>query len=73
MKKKLVNNLKSMRFNKGSITQVDLADNLHVSRQTIIAIEQGKFNPSVRLALSMADFFDCKVEDIFHLSQEVSK
>jgi putative transcriptional regulator len=73
MKKKLVNNLKSMRFNKGSITQVDLADNLHVSRQTILAIEQGKFNPSVRLALSMADFFDCKVEDIFHLSQEVSK
>ncbi len=73
MKKNLVNNLKSMRFNKGSITQVDLADNLQVSRQTIIAIEQGKFNPSVKLALSMADFFDCKVEDIFHLSQEVSK
>lgn len=67
MKKALNNNLKSMRFNNGNITQADLAEKLDVSRQTIIAIEQGRFNPSVRLALSMAEFFKCPVEKIFNL------
>jgi putative transcriptional regulator len=70
MKKTLNNSLKSMRFNKGNITQADLADKLDVSRQTIIAIEKGKFNPSVKLALSMAEFFECRVEDIFNLTRE---
>ncbi|MCD6346710.1 MAG: helix-turn-helix transcriptional regulator [Bacteroidales bacterium] len=65
MNRALENNLKLMRFNKNHLTQADLADELDVSRQTIIAIEQGKFNPSVKLALSMAEFFECQVEDIF--------
>ena len=57
-----------MRARKG-ITQQGLADALSVSRQTINAIEKGKFNPSVRLALLMARFFDCPVEDLFYLKQ----
>jgi putative transcriptional regulator len=67
---KLTNNLKSLRFNNGQITQDELAKKLQVSRQTIIAIEKGKFNPSVRLALQMAEFFKCRVEDIFKLLKE---
>ena len=65
---KLSNNLKVKRFNKNQITQDELANQLHVSRQTVHAIENGKFNPSVTLAIKMAQFFDCRVEDIFYLN-----
>ena len=66
----LENNLKSFRFLNDQITQQDLARELNVSRQTIIAIEKGRFNPSVVLALSMASYFKCKVEDLFILKKE---
>lgn len=68
MKKTLENNLKTLRFNKTMLTQAELAEKVNVSRQTIIAIEQGKFNPSVKLALSLAEFFENQVEDIFNLT-----
>jgi len=66
----LSNDLKIMRFNKNQITQDELAKKMDVSRQTINAIENGKFNPSVKLALLMADFFECNVENIFYLIKE---
>lgn len=69
----LENNLKSFRFLKDQITQQDLARDLSVSRQTIIAIEKGKFNPSVVLAMSMAEYFECRVEDLFILKRETDK
>lgn len=47
-----------------------MAEQLGVSRQTINAIENGKFVPSTVLALKMACFFECKVEDIFILEEE---
>jgi putative transcriptional regulator len=65
---KLSNNLKVRRFNKNQITQDELARQVHVSRQTIHAIENWKFNPSVTLALKLSEFFDCQVEDIFSLN-----
>jgi putative transcriptional regulator len=67
---KLKNNLKNFRFNHGQITQDELAKNLQVSRQTINAIENGKFNPSVKLALQIAEFFKCRIEEIFYLEEE---
>lgn len=67
---KLKNTLKIMRFNNNQITQQELAEKMCVSRQTINAIENGKFNPSVRLALLIAGFFKCNVEDIFYLIKE---
>lgn len=48
-----------------NMTQQDLADKLAVSRQTIIAIEAGKFNPSTLLSIKMARLFGCSVEDLF--------
>ena len=66
----LFNNLKSVRFNNGQLTQEDLARAVEVSRQTIIAIEKGKFNPSVKLALMIAAHFNCQVEDIFILKEK---
>lgn len=52
---------------KKDMTQQELADSLSVSRQTIIAIESGKFNPSVKLALKIASFFGCDVRELFLL------
>ena len=72
MPKKVIleNNLKRLRFDHGEITQDELAKQLGVSRQTIIAIEKGKFNPSVALALQMARYFDCQVEALFTIKEE---
>ncbi|MBN1182031.1 MAG: helix-turn-helix transcriptional regulator [Bacteroidales bacterium] len=55
---------------KKNITQGELADILHVSRQTIHAIETGKFVPSTLLALKMASFFGIIVEELFILEED---
>ena len=52
-----------------NITQAELAEVIRVSRQTIHAIETGKFVPSTLLALKMARYFGCSVEDIFELEE----
>lgn len=49
------------------MTQQDLADKTGVTRQTIVAIEQGKFNPSTVLALKMAHVFGVTIEALFEL------
>ncbi|RME08885.1 MAG: transcriptional regulator [Bacteroidetes bacterium] len=63
----LKNQLKTLRFLHGEMTQQELADKVGVTRQTIYAIETGKFNPSVKLALLIAQTFQVNVEDIFYL------
>ena len=50
-----------------NITQKDLAEEIGVARQTIHSIENGKFTPSVELALRLARFFDTTVDEIFSL------
>jgi putative transcriptional regulator len=58
------NTLKVWRAKK-DITQEDLANEMEVTRQTINAIERGKYDPSIKLAFKMARFFECSIEDIF--------
>ena len=58
------NNLKVWRA-KADVTQKELADAVEVSRQTINAIERGRYDPSLELAFALADFFECTIEDIF--------
>jgi putative transcriptional regulator len=70
MEKLLRNHLKRKRFEYNRISQDDLAKGVGVSRQTINAIENGKFNPSVKLAIEIAGFFRCKVEDIFFMEEK---
>lgn len=63
------NELKVYRA-KHDITQKELAVEVGVSRQTINAIETGKYNPSLELALKLADHFDSNIEELFSLSEE---
>jgi len=58
------NRLRELREAKG-LTQEELAKALGVTRQTVIAIEKGKYDPSLRLAFKIARFFGVKIEDIF--------
>jgi putative transcriptional regulator len=58
------NNLNVWRA-KRDITQAELADAVGVTRQTITAIETGRYNPSLELAFELARYFDCDIEDIF--------
>lgn len=58
------NKIEEMRKNLG-LNQEELAKALHVSRQTISAIETGKYNPSLELAFTISDFFGLHIEQIF--------
>ena len=53
---------KRMEFN---MTQDDLSEKLDVSRQTIISLEKGRYNPSITLAFKLSKLFKCSIEDIF--------
>jgi putative transcriptional regulator len=70
MKDDICTEVRRFRFQHGEMTQEDLAVRVGVSRQTIIAIEKGKYNPSVGLALRIARAFGVRVEDVFALSDE---
>ncbi len=52
------------------ITQDDLAEVVGVTRQTIISLESGKYNASLKLAFKIANYFDTKIEDIFIFEEE---
>lgn len=58
------NNLEKLR-NEGSISQVELADAMEVSRQTISSLENGRYNPSIVLAFKLARYFNRTIEEIF--------
>ena len=63
------NRLKELRKEKG-ITQDDLAKELKVTRQTINAIENEKYNPTLELAIKMAKYMDVAVEELFILMEK---
>lgn len=64
---RLTNCLRRLRFEHEEMTQQALADAVGVTRQTIIAIESGKYRPSLVLALRLARFFGVAVEQVFDL------
>lgn len=67
---KLSNDLRRCRFESGEISQQELANSVGVTRLTIHSIEAGKFNPSVFLALKIANYFNKSVEEIFYLEED---
>ncbi len=66
MSDKVSNNVNKLRKEK-KVTQEDLAKDLGVSRQTIIAIEKGNYSPSICLALNISHYFNKSVEEIFFI------
>ncbi|MCP3764563.1 helix-turn-helix transcriptional regulator [Domibacillus sp. A3M-37] len=62
------NRIKDLRKAK-KMTQEDLAKQVGVSRQSIIAIESGKYNPSLELAYNISKAFDCIIEEVFILGE----
>jgi len=64
------NHLKRHRLLSGVMTQQDLADRAGVTRQTILSIEKGRYNPTIGLALRLAAVFQVRVEELFMLTEE---
>jgi len=63
-------NLRKFRFERGNLSQQRLAEMIGVSRQTIVAIERGDYNLSVRLALLLAKKLDTTVDELFELEDK---
>jgi len=64
-KAKISNNIRKLRFEHGEMTQQELADRVGCTRQTIIALEQEKYVPSLGLAFEIAIVFEVNVDNVF--------
>ena len=61
----ITNNIRKLRFFANEMTQQELAEKAGISRQTVIAIEGGKYSPSLELAFRIADAFGVKIGEVF--------
>ena len=68
---KIMNQIRRLRFENGEMTQQQLAERASVTRQTIIAIEGGKYAPSLPLAFRIAQVFGVKIEDVFQYGADI--
>jgi putative transcriptional regulator len=64
-KYEISNNIRKLRFFADEMTQQELAEKASVSRQTIIAIEAGKYSPSLELAFRISDVFGVEIGEVF--------
>ena len=64
-KRRVSNNIRKLRFHHDEMTQQQLAEKVGVTRQTIIAMEKGKYSPSLELAFRIALAFNSPLEDVF--------
>ncbi|MFE5502608.1 helix-turn-helix transcriptional regulator [Amycolatopsis japonica] len=62
---KVTNSIRALRFAKGEMTQAELANRIGVTRQTVIAIEQGRYSPSLEMAFQIARAFGVGLDDVF--------
>jgi putative transcriptional regulator len=67
---KVTNSIRALRFAHGEMTQAQLADRVGVTRQTIIAIEQGRYSPTLEMAFQIARVFGVRLDDVFQYPQE---
>ena len=66
----VTNSIRALRFAHGELTQADLAERIGVTRQTVIAIEQGKYSPSLEMAFQIARAFGVPLDDAFQYPEE---
>jgi putative transcriptional regulator len=64
------NEIRRLRFEHGEMTQQALADKIKLTRQTVNAIEQGKYYPSLEAAFRIAEVFGMPLESVFHFSKD---
>jgi putative transcriptional regulator len=62
---RVTNDIRRLRFANGEMTQADLAGRVGVTRQTIIAIEQGRYSPSLEMAFQIAQVFNVPLDAVF--------
>ena len=62
---RVTNEIRSLRFRAGEMTQAELAERLGVTRQTVIAIELGRYSPSLEMAFQIARVFGVPLDDVF--------
>ena len=61
----VTNDIRRLRFDRSEMTQAELADRIGVTRQTVIAIEQGRYSPTLEMAFRIARAFDVALEVVF--------
>ena len=69
---RVTNDIRALRFAAGEMTQAELADRVGLTRQTIIAIEQGRYSPSLEVAFRIARVFGVPLEQVFGYPEEGS-
>ena len=62
----VTNSIRALRFAHGEMTQAELADRIGVTRQTVIAIEQGRYSPTLEMAFRIARVFRVSLDEAFH-------
>jgi putative transcriptional regulator len=62
---KITNSIRALRFAHGEMTQAQLAERIGVTRQTVIAIEQGRYSPSLEMAFQIALVFRVPLDEVF--------
>ncbi|WP_430867921.1 helix-turn-helix transcriptional regulator [Demequina aurantiaca] len=66
---RVTNSIRALRAEHGDMTQAHLAERIGVTRQTVIAIEQGKYSPSLEMAFQIARAFGVPLDDVFQYPQ----
>jgi len=69
-KLQITNRIRTLRFFANEMTQLELAEKAGVSRQTIVALEAGKYTPSLELAFRLADVFGVSINEVFEYKKE---
>jgi len=69
---RVTNSIRALRFAADEMTQAELADRVGMTRQTIIAIEQGRYSPSLEVAFKIARVFNVPLDEVFHYPKEES-
>ena len=66
---RVTNRIRALRFEHGEMTQAELAERIGVTRQTVIAIEQARYSPSLELAFQIAHVFGVPLDDVFQFPE----
>ncbi len=70
---RVTNDIRRLRFDRSEMTQAELADRIGVTRQTVIAIEQGRYSPTLEMAFRIARALGVALDDVFQYPDEAAE